>query len=158
MSELIALNKFFKYESAKCKKLRFLMCNELLLDIRTNTHLTYLSKKVTALGLSVHYCQIVPDNAQAIQKALKEALSRSDLIIVTGGLGPTVDDLTRESVASALGRIDLSDSHLKPLVNALKVGSPSFSNSQSNAIKLKGAHLSIMTEGRPPVLIVRALK
>ena len=78
--------------------------NELLLGIRMNTHLSYLSKQLSALGLSVKHCQIVPDEEAAIKAALAIALKRSDVIITTGGLGPTVDDLTRESVASALGR------------------------------------------------------
>ena len=78
--------------------------NELLLGIRMNTHLSYLSKQLSALGLSVKHCQIVSDEEGAIKAALAVALKRSDVIITTGGLGPTVDDLTRESVACALGR------------------------------------------------------
>ena len=78
--------------------------NELLLGIRINTHLSYLSKQLSALGLSVDRCQVVQDDAQAIEKTLLGAMERSDLIIITGGLGPTSDDLTRESVAEALNR------------------------------------------------------
>ena len=130
--------------------------NELLLGIRTNTHLTYLSKQVTALGLSVHYCQIVQDNAQAIQKALKEALSRSDLIIVTGGLGPTVDDLTRESVASALGReLIYQDSIFKTISERFeKLGRPVSPIHKKQCYQIKGSTLINNDRGTAPGLLI----
>ena len=78
--------------------------NELLLGIRTNTHLTYLGKQLSLLGLNVQYCQVIPDDPKEIQSAIALALTRSNLIITTGGLGPTEDDMTRESVAFALGK------------------------------------------------------
>ena len=78
--------------------------NELLLGIRTNTHLTYLGKQLSLLGLNVQYCQVIPDDPKKIQSAIVLALTRSNLIIATGGLGPTEDDMTRESVAFAIGK------------------------------------------------------
>jgi len=77
--------------------------DELLLGIRTNSHLTYLGKQLSLLGLKIDHCQVVPDKADAIQSAFKIASERSDIVIATGGLGPTEDDLTRESLATLLG-------------------------------------------------------
>ena len=76
--------------------------DELLLGIRTNSHLTYLGKQLSLLGLKIDHCQVVPDNADAIQAAFAIASERSDIVIATGGLGPTEDDLTRESLAKLL--------------------------------------------------------
>ena len=78
--------------------------DELLLGIRTNSHLTYLGKQLSLLGLKIDHCQVVPDKADAIQSAFKIASERSDIVIATGGLGPTEDDLTRESLATLLER------------------------------------------------------
>ena len=75
---------------------------ELLLGHVTNTHLGYLAQSLFGLGLRVQRQVTVPDGA-AITEAFKEALTRADLIIVTGGLGPTSDDITREAVAEAFG-------------------------------------------------------
>ena len=76
--------------------------DELLLGIRTNSHLTYLGKQLSLLGLKIDHCQIVPDKADAIKTAFKIATKRADIVIATGGLGPTADDLTRESLAELL--------------------------------------------------------
>src|SRR5471030_2201159 len=75
---------------------------ELLLGQVTNTHLGFLAQSLFGLGLRVERQVTVPDGA-AITEAFKEALTRADLILVTGGLGPTSDDMTREAVAEAFG-------------------------------------------------------
>jgi len=75
---------------------------ELLLGHVTNTHLGYLAQSLFGLGLRVERQVTVPDGA-AITEAFKEALTRAELIIVTGGLGPTSDDITREATAEAFG-------------------------------------------------------
>ena len=78
--------------------------DELLLGIRTNSHLTYLGKKLSLLGLKIDHCQVVPDKEESIKAAFAIATERSDIVITTGGLGPTEDDLTRESLAKLLGK------------------------------------------------------
>lgn len=78
--------------------------DELLLGIRTNSHLTYLGKQLSFLGLNVGYCQVIPDKLKAVEDSIKIAQLRSEIIIITGGLGPTKDDLTLKGVANALGR------------------------------------------------------
>ena len=64
--------------------------DELLLGIRTNSHLTYLGKQLSLLGLKIDHCQVVPDNADAIKTAFSIATKRADIVIATGGLGPTL--------------------------------------------------------------------
>jgi len=75
---------------------------ELLLGHVTNTHLGFLAQSLFSLGLRVERQVTVPDGV-AIAGALKDAMDRADLIVVTGGLGPTSDDVTREATAEAFG-------------------------------------------------------
>src|SRR5882762_2048841 len=76
---------------------------ELLLGQVTNTHLGFLAQSLFGLGLRVERQVAVPDGA-AITEAFREAMTRADLIIVTGGLGPTSDDITREAASEAFGK------------------------------------------------------
>jgi nicotinamide-nucleotide amidase len=75
---------------------------ELLLGQVTNTHVGYLARGLLGLGLRIERAVTVPDGV-AIAEALEEAMSRADLILITGGLGPTSDDVTREAVSEAFG-------------------------------------------------------
>jgi nicotinamide-nucleotide amidase len=75
---------------------------ELLLGSVTNTHLAYLGQQLFSLGLRIARQTTIPDGA-AIRDALLEAFGRCDILIVTGGLGPTSDDITREITAELLG-------------------------------------------------------
>ncbi|MBU6400255.1 MAG: competence/damage-inducible protein A [Verrucomicrobia bacterium] len=82
---------------------------ELLLGAVLNTHQQWLGRQLAELGRRVTRQVTVPDSASAIRQAVQEALSRADLVLVTGGLGPTSDDLTREEIAALLGRKLQSD-------------------------------------------------
>ena len=75
---------------------------ELLLGQVVNTHAAFLGQSLRGLGLRIDRAVTVPDGVP-IAEALEEALSRADLIVLTGGLGPTSDDVTREAVAEAFG-------------------------------------------------------
>jgi nicotinamide-nucleotide amidase len=77
--------------------------SELLLGRVLNTHQQWLCRQLTDLGYTVTRQTAVSDTGDAIQTALREALTRADLIITTGGLGPTSDDRTRDLVAALLG-------------------------------------------------------
>lgn len=77
--------------------------SELLTPHRQDTNSLYLTEKLNDLGIEVRFKSIVGDDAEGLTAAAKLAMRRSDVIIFTGGLGPTEDDLTRESVAEALG-------------------------------------------------------
>ncbi len=77
--------------------------SELLTPYRQDTNSLYLTEKLNELGVEVRFKCIVGDDAESLTAAAKLAMQRSDIIIFSGGLGPTEDDLTRESVADALG-------------------------------------------------------
>jgi nicotinamide-nucleotide amidase len=76
---------------------------ELLKD-KINTNLLYISKKVNSLGLKIMFSSTVPDNLETLKEVLKYHLDGSDIIITTGGLGPTIDDVTKDCVAKLLDR------------------------------------------------------
>ena len=77
--------------------------SELLTPFRTDTNSLYLTEKLNQLGVEVAFKTIVGDNLEHLVSTAKLALSRSDIVIFMGGLGPTEDDLTREAVAEAMG-------------------------------------------------------
>jgi nicotinamide-nucleotide amidase len=77
--------------------------SELLTPHRQDTNSLYLTEKLNDLGVEVRFKCIVGDDAEGLSAAAKLAMRRSDIIIFSGGLGPTEDDLTREAVADALG-------------------------------------------------------
>ncbi|MBQ5798773.1 MAG: competence/damage-inducible protein A [Clostridia bacterium] len=72
---------------------------ELLLGDIVNTNAQFLSAELAKLGINVYNQSVVGDNAERIKSTLSEALTRSDILVFTGGLGPTEDDLTKESIA-----------------------------------------------------------
>lgn len=77
---------------------------ELLLGDVTNTDAAYIARKLAMLGIGVYRQSVVGDNPKRLAKALAESFSRADLVILSGGLGPTYDDLTKETVAAYFGR------------------------------------------------------
>ena len=76
---------------------------ELLLGDIINTNAQFLSAELARLGVNVLHQSVVGDNTERLSEAFLQALSRSDMVITTGGLGPTGDDITRETVAKVLG-------------------------------------------------------
>jgi nicotinamide-nucleotide amidase len=76
--------------------------NEILDGRVTDTNRVYLGKRLTELGYELRYAQSVDDNLERVVQALELAASRSDLIVCTGGLGPTTDDLTAEAASKFL--------------------------------------------------------
>jgi len=76
---------------------------ELLLGHITDTNATYLAQSLASLGIDLYFISQVGDNQGRIIETLRRAWERSDLIIMTGGLGPTEDDLARESISALLG-------------------------------------------------------
>lgn len=78
--------------------------SELLTSNRQDTNSLYLTQKLNALGIEVRFKTIVGDNAEHLAQVFRAALGRSRLLFLTGGLGPTEDDLNRQVVAEVLGR------------------------------------------------------
>jgi len=76
---------------------------ELLMGQIVNTNAQYLTKRLNDLGVNVYYHSVVGDNPARLKECLRLALSRCDVVITTGGLGPTRDDITKETIAEIMG-------------------------------------------------------
>ncbi len=84
---------------------------EILLGNIVNTNAAYLSEKCAGLGLSCYFQSVVGDNEERLTQVLSCAVSRSDIVILSGGLGPTEDDLTKEVAAKVCGKELHADDH-----------------------------------------------
>ncbi|MBD8068229.1 competence/damage-inducible protein A [Bacillus sp. PS06] len=85
--------------------------SELLLGQIVNSNAQFLSKQLAEIGVNVYYHTVVGDNPSRLAETIEVARKRSNLIVFTGGLGPTKDDLTKETIAKLLGRNLVSDSY-----------------------------------------------
>ncbi len=77
---------------------------ELLMGQVLNTNAQFIARRLTALGISQYHQTVVGDNAQRLEDAYRLALSRADVVITSGGLGPTVDDITKRVAAKVAGK------------------------------------------------------
>ncbi len=89
---------------------------EILLGNIVNTNATYLSMQCAALGLSCYYQVVVGDNEPRMAEAMKIALDRSDVVICSGGLGPTEDDMTKEVACRVMGEKLVEDPETRRLI------------------------------------------
>lgn len=89
---------------------------ELLLGEILNTDVKFISEQLSILGINVYYQTVVGDNRERLARTLNTALSRADAVIVSGGLGPTPDDLTKEVIAETMGeRLILDEESLEAI-------------------------------------------
>lgn len=86
---------------------------ELLLGNIVNTNTQFLAEKCALLGLSMYHQVVVGDNRDRLAEVIRTALDRSDIVILTGGLGPTEDDLTKEVCAEVMGFPLVEDAHTR---------------------------------------------
>jgi nicotinamide-nucleotide amidase len=86
---------------------------EILLGEIIDTNGAYIAERLPALGIDVYYKHVVGDNLGRLTEVVGRAFERSDLVITTGGLGPTEDDLTREAVAAVMGEKTSIDPELE---------------------------------------------
>jgi nicotinamide-nucleotide amidase len=86
--------------------------SEMLTPFRQDTNSLYLTERLNSLGVTVAFKTIVGDKRRHLVDAIRQALRRVDIVAISGGLGPTEDDLTRECVAEALGRTLTRDADL----------------------------------------------
>ncbi|MBO4514887.1 MAG: competence/damage-inducible protein A [Lachnospiraceae bacterium] len=91
---------------------------ELLLGNIVNTNAAYLAQQLAKLGMSCYYQTVVGDNRERLLEALDAAAKRSDVILLSGGLGPTQDDLTKETVAEYCGKQLVMDEESKKMIEA----------------------------------------
>lgn len=95
---------------------------ELLLGEITDTNSQYIAEQLPGLGIDLYYTTTVGDNHERFTGVLRQAWERSDLIIITGGLGPTLGDITREVIAGMLGEKLTVDPRLKKELTAFFAG------------------------------------
>jgi len=126
----------------------------LMLGRVLNTHQQWLCRRLADLGYVVTRQIAVPDTAHDIQSAVREALGRADLIIATGGLGPTSDDVTRDLIAQLLGKkLRLDDAvlnHIKRRFAARRLPMPK--NNEVQALVPEGAMVLANPNGTAPGL------
>ena len=77
---------------------------EILMGNIVNTNAAYIAKELAVLGINVYHQSVVGDNPGRLREALELAFSRADIVITTGGLGPTYDDLSKETIAAWFGK------------------------------------------------------
>ena len=81
----------------------FSIGTELLMGELVDTNSSWIASRLPALGIQLQSISIIGDNLDMLAEAFRNSLEKSDIVFTTGGLGPTQDDLTRESIAKALG-------------------------------------------------------
>ncbi len=91
---------------------------ELLLGHISDTNATYLAQQLAVLGIDLYFVSQVGDNRERLTETLARARSRADIVIMTGGLGPTEDDVTREAISAALGETPSVDPALEQELRA----------------------------------------
>ncbi|MBB2478595.1 competence/damage-inducible protein A [Bacillus sp. APMAM] len=115
--------------------------SELLLGQIVNTNAKFLSTSLAEMGVNVFHHTVVGDNPQRLKKTIEIAEKRADLIIFTGGLGPTKDDLTKETIANHLGKKLVTDQDALTSIEAYfhKVNRQMTENNKKQALVLEGA-------------------
>ncbi|WP_328149968.1 competence/damage-inducible protein A [Oceanobacillus caeni] len=129
---------------------------ELLLGQIANTNAQWLSNQLASLGINVYQHEVVGDNLNRVQEAFEQAQKRSDIIIVTGGLGPTEDDLTREAF-QLMTELELVEH--KPSMDKIqsffeKNNTTMTPNNRRQARVFKGSQVLFNRKGMAPGMIV----
>ncbi len=129
---------------------------ELLLGDIVNTNAAFLSQRLADLGISVYKHTAVGDNPERLRAALGLALDSADLVITSGGLGPTYDDLTKETVAAALGlEMELHEPSLVKIKSYFeRTGRVMTKNNEKQAMMPRGAHVLENNYGTAPALAI----
>lgn len=130
---------------------------EILLGNIVNTNAAFLAEQCASLGLSCYYQTVVGDNEKRLLEAIKTALLRSDIVILSGGLGPTEDDLTKETAAKAAGLPLILDEHTKVRIQSYfdGIGRVPTGNNWKQALIPEGAVVLDNDNGTAPGLIVK---
>jgi nicotinamide-nucleotide amidase len=130
--------------------------SELLLGETIDTNSAYLARQLAAIGVNLFRKTVVGDNQDRIVATIGEALGRAELVICTGGLGPTVDDMTREAVAQALGRPLVFHQHLLDQIEARfrSFGRTMSESNRRQAYVPEGARIVENPRGTAPSFIV----
>ena len=129
---------------------------ELLLGHVVNTDAAFLGRELALLGFDLHHTSVVGDNAERLAEVLAKAIGRSDLVITTGGLGPTLDDLTKKTVASVLARPLVHDDATTAALKEFFGTRPYDGNQEAQAYFPEGATIFVNNHGTAPGCAVTA--
>ena len=129
---------------------------ELLMGQIANTDAQYISRRLSELGVNIYRQTTVGDNPARVKEAVQTALSRADVVITTGGLGPTEDDLTKEMVAEVLGLpLELHQPSLEAMTAYMRrIGRPLTENNLKQAYFPVGCYVMENLCGTAPGCIV----
>lgn len=129
---------------------------EILLGNIVNTNAAYLAEKCAGLGLSCYYQSVVGDNEERLSAAIRAAADRADIVILSGGLGPTEDDLTKETAAKVWERHLFLDLAVKMQIQGFftKRGMNPTENNWKQAMVPEGAVVVNNPNGTAPGLIM----
>lgn len=132
--------------------------SELLLGQIVNTNAQFLSRHLAEMGVNVFYQTVVGDNSDRLLSTIQKAEERADLIIFTGGLGPTRDDLTKETIAAHLGKkLVLNDEAFKGICQYfLKIGREMTENNKKQALVLEDCLVLPNENGMAPGMFVKS--
>lgn len=131
---------------------------ELLLGNIVNTNAAYLAEQCANYGLSCFYQSVVGDNEERLQEVVKTGLKRSDILILTGGLGPTDDDLTKEVVTKAMKKKLVEDAKVREMIQTYfdNRGMEITDNNWKQALVPEGAYVLYNHNGTAPGLIIES--
>jgi nicotinamide-nucleotide amidase len=131
--------------------------SELLTPNRIDTNSLWLTEQLNRVGIEVRLKTVVGDDELRLEEAVKDAVRRSELVISTGGLGPTEDDITRKIFARVLGRpLILDDDILEGLRERFRqYGIPMTPNNERQALVLRDAEVLPNANGSAPGLLVQ---
>ena len=129
---------------------------ELLLGDIVNTNASYISRRLAALGIPVYRQAVVGDNPERMRQAIAESFSRSDCLILTGGLGPTCDDITKEMVAEYFGlELELNEEALARMKSYFSsTGRTMTKNNEKQAMAPQGARVLQNDWGTAPGFVI----
>ncbi|MDP4107152.1 MAG: competence/damage-inducible protein A [Bacillota bacterium] len=132
--------------------------SELLLGQIVNTNARYISQNLAEIGINVFYHTVVGDNPDRLKSAIEIAEKRSNLIIFTGGLGPTKDDLTKETIAKHLGKKLVFDQDALDSITAYfeRTNRTMTENNRKQALVLEGSHVLPNDHGMAPGMMLAA--
>lgn len=130
--------------------------SELLLGQIVNSNARFLSLHLASIGVNVFYHTVVGDNPDRLKAAIEIAENRSDLVIFTGGLGPTKDDLTKETIARHLGKELIINDEAMESIEAYfkKTKRPMTENNRKQALVLAGANVLPNDHGMAPGMVL----
>lgn len=128
--------------------------SEMLTPTKVDTNSLYLTEQLNSLGVEVVYKCIVGDDRAMLRDTVRAAAARSAIVVVTGGLGPTEDDVTREAVAEALGRGMTYDPAIYDYIAAFfhRLGREPAENNKRQAMVIDGAEVLENDRGTAPGL------